>query len=54
MRELETMFSSHPYQGILFDFDGVLAQSMEDNFKAWQAATTEYGLTIKRKDKKIC
>ena len=38
------------YQGILFDFDGVLSQSMEDNFKAWQAATTEYGLTITRED----
>ena len=50
MRELETMFSSHPYQGILFDFDGVLAQSMEDNFKAWQKATAEYGLTIKGDD----
>ena len=23
---------------------------MEDNFKAWQAATSEYGLTIKRED----
>ena len=50
MRELETMFSSHPYQGILFDFDGVLAQSMEDNFKACQAATSEYGLIIKGED----
>jgi len=23
---------------------------MEDNFKAWQAATSEYELTIKRED----
>ena len=50
MRELETMFSSHPYQGILFDFEGVLSQSMGDNFKAWQAATVEYGLTITGED----
>ena len=42
--------SSISYKGILFDFDGVLAESMEDNFKAWQAATSEYGPTIKRED----
>ena len=50
MKEFNAMFSSKPYQGILFDFDGVLVQSMEDNFKAWQAATAEYGLTITGED----
>ena len=50
MKEFNAMFSSKPYQGILFDFDGVLVQSMEDNFKAWQAATAEYGLTINEED----
>ena len=42
--------SSISYKGILFDFDGVLAESREDNFKTWQVATSEYELTIKRED----
>ncbi len=33
-------------RAILFDFDGVLGQTMEDNFRAWQAALTELGLEI--------
>lgn len=44
------MIPDKNYQGILFDFDGVLSQSMEDNFKAWEAATAEYGLDIKKED----
>ena len=47
MRDSETMYSCLSYQGILFDFDGVLSQSMEDNFNAWQAATAEYGIKLK-------
>jgi len=38
MRDSETMYSYISYQGILFDFDGELSQSMEDNFNSWQAA----------------
>ena len=34
----------------VFDFDGVLSESMQDNFKAWQVATSKYGLTIKEED----
>ena len=48
MKESETMLSSQSYQGVLFNFDEVLYQTMEDNFKAWAAATAEYGLTIQR------
>ena len=44
------MTTGKNYRGILFDFDGVLSQSMEDNFKAWEAATAEYGLEIKKED----
>ena len=50
MRDSDTMLSNHSYQGILFDFDGVLSQSMDDNFKAWQATAAEYGITIKGED----
>jgi len=42
--------SSISYKGNLFDFDGVLTESMEDNCKAGQAATAEEGRTIKRED----
>ena len=30
------------YRGILFDFDGVIAKTMEDNFAAWKAVLAEY------------
>jgi len=50
MRDSETMYSCLSYQGILFDFDGVLSQSMEDNLNVWQAATTEYGIKIIEED----
>lgn len=50
MKKFNNKFLTKHYQGILFDFDGVLVQSMEDNFKAWQSVTAEYGLTIKKED----
>lgn len=31
---------------VLFDFDGVLAKTMEDNFNAWRAALEESGIAI--------
>jgi len=34
-------------KGILFDFDGVLAKTMEDNFNAWKMAMKDYGVKIK-------
>lgn len=37
-------------KAVLFDFDGTLAVTMEDNFKAWQAAMSDYGLKIKPED----
>lgn len=40
------MFSSKKYQAVLFDFDGVLAQTMEDNYKAWVASLNRYGIPL--------
>ena len=37
-------------KAILFDFDGVLADTMEDNLLAWKKAFRDYGLEIKRED----
>lgn len=38
------------HKAILFDFDGVLAQTMEDNFNAWRAAFQDVGITIRSDD----
>ena len=37
-------------KAILFDFDGVLADTMEDNFLAWQKAFKDYEINIKKED----
>lgn len=34
-------------KGVLFDFDGVLAETMEDNFNAWRAAMRDFGIELK-------
>lgn len=39
-----------PAAAILFDFDGVLARTMEDNFRAWQRAFAEYGVRLEPED----
>lgn len=31
---------------VLFDFDGVLGDTMEDHLRAWQKAMTDFGITI--------
>jgi beta-phosphoglucomutase len=33
-------------KAILFDFDGVLVQSMEDHFRGWQKALKRYGIEM--------
>lgn len=38
------------YKAILFDFDGVLGRTMEDNFEAWQHAFSRVGITIKKEE----
>ena len=37
-------------KAILFDFDGVLADTMEGNFLAWRKAFKDYGVDIKKED----
>ncbi len=44
------MAAQHNSQAILFDFDGVLAKTMEDNFIAWKNSTAEFGIEISPDD----
>ena len=37
------------YKAILFDFDGVLGKTMEDNYKAWAHAFEQHGMKIEKK-----
>lgn len=37
-------------RGILFDFDGTLADTMEGHYLAWKAALGEYGISIRAND----
>lgn len=39
-----------PFRGILFDFDGTLAGTMEDNYRAWQHVLHEAGADISREE----
>jgi len=34
------------FRAIIFDFDGVLARTMEDNFEAWKKALSDYDLDL--------
>lgn len=34
----------HPYKAVLFDFDGVIGQTMEDNSRAWDHAFSSVGI----------
>ena len=36
------------YKAVLFDYDGVVADTMEDNFSAWQFAFSKYGVKLER------
>lgn len=38
------------YKGVLFDFDGVLADTMDDNFAAWRAVFAEYNVSLNARD----
>ena len=37
-------------KGFLFDFDGVIAKTMDDNFNAWKSSMEEFGVEIKKED----
>ena len=38
------------FKGLLFDFDGTLAKTMEDHFNAWKAVLAEYYIDLKPED----
>jgi beta-phosphoglucomutase len=44
------MISSIPIRGILLDYDGVLADTMPDNHKAWSKAFAEAGIHITQEE----
>jgi len=37
-------------KGVLFDFDGTLADTMEGHYLAWKAVLGEYGISIEASD----
>jgi len=37
-------------KAVIFDFDGTLARTMEDNFRAWESALGDYRIRIKPED----
>lgn len=39
-----------PLKGILFDFDGTLADTMEGHYQAWKSALAEHGIAIEAED----
>jgi len=38
------------FKAVLFDLDGTLADTMDDNFKAWRNAFEKYNVNIKKED----
>ena len=43
-------FPLNKYKAILFDFDGVLGKTMEDNYKAWAHSLAPYGIQVRREE----
>lgn len=38
------------YEAVVFDFDGVLGMTMEDNYRAWAKAFSSYGIVLGREE----
>ncbi len=38
------------FSAVIFDFDGVIGDTMADNYYAWYKAFSEYGITIEEQD----
>lgn len=38
------------FQAVAFDFDGTLADTMDDHFRAWQAVMADYGIRLAPED----
>lgn len=45
----ESLIINEP-RAVIFDFDGTLAKTMEDNFKAWKSAMSDYGIDLQPED----
>jgi beta-phosphoglucomutase len=50
--EDETGFSldTKKYKAVLFDFDGVLGKTMEDNYNAWVDSLASFGVEVQREE----
>ncbi|MCK4830367.1 HAD hydrolase-like protein, partial [bacterium] len=38
------------YKAIIFDFDGVIGKTMEDNYRAWSNAFSHHNISLARKE----
>lgn len=38
------------FRAVLFDFDGVIGNTMDDNYRAWRAAFAEHGIEIDKQE----
>ena len=38
------------FKAVIFDFDGVIADTMNDNFKAWEYAFSKHNILIEKRD----
>ncbi|MBC8472845.1 MAG: HAD hydrolase-like protein [Planctomycetes bacterium] len=38
------------YKAVIFDFDGVIGKTMEDNYRAWSKAFSCYSLSLAREE----
>ncbi len=50
--DLTTGFRIHwqKYVAIIFDFDGVIGRTMDDNYRAWARAFSDHGLTLEKEE----
>ncbi len=48
--EFSLPMSTKKYRAVLFDFDGVLGKTMEDNYKAWFSSFAPFGIRIQREE----
>lgn len=38
------------YAAVIFDFDGVIGQTMEDNYRAWKRTFSDHGLSLEKEE----
>ena len=46
MQSSDSLSKFMNYKAVLFDFDGVLGRTMEDNYNAWAYALNTVGISI--------